>query len=542
MKRIVVSMLLIALAAFAFASGQQEQAGTAQSSTNLTAPGELPIVTEPVTLTFMIPRTQRVSDYQDNHLTKLLEERSNVTIDLRLVSEQDYKDRMNLMFAAQADLPDMINLQNTGINGQLLWGVQGVLRPLNELIQEHAVNFQTVLQERPQVENLVTAADGNIYSLPNVSSCPHCDPSNRFWINSVWLDELGLEMPTTTEEFKQVLIAFRDQDPNGNGRADEIPLIGARTGWQMNPTVFLLNSFVNWDLIEKMHIEDGKIIPTFTQEAFRDGLAYMNELVEEGLLDPVTFTQDQNQLRTLIAADPPVIGVFPAGGAFFENNPKTSGIWVHLDPLEGPDGVRLAAYNPWTGIGMGSGSITTASEKADVAMRWFDQFFDYELSLRARFGVEGRDWRWVETGEIAVNSAREPAPAIMLENVWATDQPHNIHWYLQHPYYIHTSIETADFEAMDSIAIMGESSIALSEYLAPVDTQVPPLALLPDEIEEYQELWSTLDTFVNEALVRFVVGDLDVNADWESYALQVEAAGLGRFVEMKQAAYDRVWP
>jgi putative aldouronate transport system substrate-binding protein len=541
MKRIVVSMLLITLTAFAFAGGQQDQAGMPESSASLTAPGELPIVTEPVTLTYMIPRTQRVSDYEDNHLTELLEERSNVTIDLRLVSEQDYKDRMNLMFAAQADLPDMINLQNTDINGQLLWGVQGVLRPLNDLIAEHAVKFQTVLQERPQVENLVTAADGNIYSLPNVSSCPHCDPSNRFWINSVWLEELGLDMPTTTEEFKQVLIAFRDRDPNGNGRADEIPLIGARTGWQMNPTIFLLNSFVNWDLSEKMHIEDGEIVPTFTQEAFRDGLAYMNELVEEGLFDPVTFTQDQNQLRTLIAADPPVIGVFPAGGAFFENNPDTSGIWVHLDPLEGPDGVRLAAYNPWTGIGMGSGSITTASENADVAMRWFDQFFDYELSLKARFGVEGRDWRWVETGETAVNSAREPAPAIMLENVWATDQPHSIHWYLQHPYYIHTSIETADFEAMDSIAIMGESSIALTEYLAPVDTQVPPLALLPDEIEEYQELWSTLDTFVNESLVRFIVGDLDVNSDWESYVRQVEGAGLSRFVEMKQAAYDRVW-
>lgn len=542
MKRMLFVTLALCVSISLFAAGgQEEQGATGAGGVGLTPPGSLPVVTEPVEVSYMLPRSERVSDYDDNVLTNLLEERTNVRVDLRLVSSQDYKDRMNLMFAAQADLPDMINLQRTDINGQLLWGVQGVLLPLNDLIEEQAVFFKEMLQERPQVENLVTAADGNIYSFPNVSSCPHCDPSNRFWINKNWLDALGLDMPTTTEEFRRVLTEFKEGDPNGNGEADEIPLIGARTGWQMDPTIFLLNSFVNWDLIEKMHIEDGEIVPTFIQEEFRDGLAYMNRLVEEGLLDPVSFTQDQNQLRTLLASAPTVIGVFPAGGAFFENNENSANTYVHLDPLEGPGGVRNAPFNPWTGIGQGSGSVTVAAENPEVAVRWFDQFFDYELSLKARFGVEGEHWRWTEGGEIALNSAKEPSPALMLENVWAVKQPHNIHWYLEHPYYIHTSIETADWETFDPIAKMGDSTLRLLSFTPPVDTQVPPLALLPDEIEEYQELWSTIDTFVNESIIRFVVGDLDVDSDWDAFVSQVEGAGLDRFVEMKQAAYDRVW-
>lgn len=541
MKRIIFVTLMVLLAAFCFANGNQEGESSAGENLGLTSPGTFPIVEETAELSYMIPQNQSVGDYEDNVLTRFLEERTNVKINLRLTSSQDYKNKMNLMFASQADLPDMINLQNTDVNGQLMWGLQGVLMPLNDLIDEQAVLFQGVLNERPDVKNLIAAADGNIYSFPSISSCPHCDPSNRFWINKVWLDNLGLDMPETTEELYAVLKAFRDDDPNGNGLQDEIPLIGARNGWQMDPTVFLLNSFVDWDNIEKMYVKDGTIVPAFTQPAFRKGLEYINGLVEEGLLDPITYTQDQNQLRTLIKADPNIIGIFPAGGAFFHADGSTKDVYVHLDPVQGPEGVRLAPYNPWSGIGNGAGSVTTDAETPEIAVRWFDQFFDMEVTLKARFGREGTDWRWANEDDVALNSAKVKAPAIMLENVWSVTQPHNIHWYLMHPYYMPISIETADWDAFDAVAKMGDSSMKLLKYTPPMETQVPPLALMPEEIEEYQDLWSTLDTYVKESMVRFIVGDLDLQNDWDKYIGELKNAKLDRYLELKQQAYDRGW-
>jgi len=133
------------------------------------------------------------------------------------------------------------------LTAQLSWAEQGVLMPLNDLIEEQGKLFQKAAVEIPMMKKLSTAADGQIYSFPSGGGCFHCDPATRFWLNQVWLDKLGLEMPKTTEEFRQVLIAFKTQDPNGNGKADEIPLVGGINGWWGDPSSFILNSFVNWN-------------------------------------------------------------------------------------------------------------------------------------------------------------------------------------------------------------------------------------------------------------------------------------------------------
>ena len=129
----------------------------------------------------------------------------------------------------------------------------------------------------------------------------------------------------------------------------------------------------------------------------------------------------------------------------------------------------------------------------------------------------------------------------MLQDVWGQQQPMNIHWYLAHPYYMPNSMETANWETFDMVAQMGKSTMALNKYLAPVDTQVPPLALRADDVDEYNELRNTVDTYADESRVRFIVGDLDLDSDWDSYLAELKNAGLERFIELQQAAYDAVW-
>ena len=95
---------------------------------------------------------------------------------------------------------------------------------LNDLIDQYCPNLKAEMAKRPGAEERITAPDGNIYSLPFLGR------SGNGWINSFinqpWLDKLGLEMPTTLDEFYEVLKAFKTQDPNGNGIADEIPYAG----------------------------------------------------------------------------------------------------------------------------------------------------------------------------------------------------------------------------------------------------------------------------------------------------------------------------
>lgn len=91
------------------------------------------------------------------------------------------------------------------------------------------------------------------------------------------------------------------------------------------------------------------------------------------------------------------------------------------------------------------------------------------------------------------------------------------------------------------VAQMGKSTTALNNIIAPPETQIPPLAQQADEVQEYNELRTTIDTYADESRVRFVVGDLDLDSDWDTYLAELENAGLEKFIEIQQGAYDAVW-
>ena len=95
--------------------------------------------------------------------------------------------------------------------------------PLDVLIDQYAPHVAARIAEREDYQRALKSPDGKIHALPNGDESTQIRIPTHTWINKAWLDKLGLDMPTNTEELKEVLIAFRDEDPNGNGIADEIP-------------------------------------------------------------------------------------------------------------------------------------------------------------------------------------------------------------------------------------------------------------------------------------------------------------------------------
>ena len=103
------------------------------------------------------------------------------------------------------------------------YGGQGLLQPLNDLI-DHAPDILAAFEFKPYFRPEITTPDGNIYTLPHFEECYHCSVRQKLWINTTWLDTLGLQMPNTTDDLEAVLLAFKEQDPNGNGEAGRDPL------------------------------------------------------------------------------------------------------------------------------------------------------------------------------------------------------------------------------------------------------------------------------------------------------------------------------
>lgn len=167
--------------------------------------GEFPLTPEKVTLKVFYAPVNYMTDMEDNQATKWLEEKTNVHVEWMLVTA-DAAERINLLLAtnAEKDMPDVF-LASIGRSQVEAYGAQGVLLPLNDLIDKYSVNFKDdIFLANDQLEKEMTAFDGNIYFLPRYYETTHMKHTSRFWMNTKWLERVGKEMPTTTDEFYDV--------------------------------------------------------------------------------------------------------------------------------------------------------------------------------------------------------------------------------------------------------------------------------------------------------------------------------------------------
>ena len=233
MRNLTIVLLLVAGAAMGFASGDGE--GSAAGDYTLSPPGTYPVV-EPmyefdvVTIYLSHESSGRPGD---SKFTTFLEDLTNVRVNFVDVIESGAAgEKINLMLAS-GDLPDVI-MTPFHINAQTTYqhGVTGTFQRLNELIDKHMPALKRELEKWPQYQAQLTMPDGGIYNLPELEAgCFHCRFQIKFWMYQPWFDKLGLDFPpTTTDELYEVLKAFKEGDPNGNGLADEIPMLGATTG------------------------------------------------------------------------------------------------------------------------------------------------------------------------------------------------------------------------------------------------------------------------------------------------------------------------
>ena len=300
---VMLSMVLVA-AAFGGAEGEAAATG----GVTLTEPGTFPITEEPSEISLFTYGGAAEGDLPNSWLTAFLQEKTNVSIDFHLTPTERFKEQMNLMIAS-GEFVDVIIAQGNSLTQlsrpeEMRLIQQGILMSLDDLIETQSVWYKQRLDELPGFREAVTAPDGHIYDFGTVGGCFHCKYGQKMWINQTWLDRLGLEMPTNTDEFYQVMKAFKEQDANGNGDPnDEWPINTAKAGAWVQIDGFLMMPFqfsdVRQSQVRRLYVDDGKIKAAYMQPGYRDGLRYLKRMWDEGLIYPDSFTQDRNQSKRL---------------------------------------------------------------------------------------------------------------------------------------------------------------------------------------------------------------------------------------------------
>lgn len=156
----------------------------------------------------------------------------------------------------------------------------GTIIRLNELIENYAPNVNRYLNENPEIKKMVTTDEGNIYTFPFVRGDESLMVFMGMIIRQDWLDKLNLKRLSTIGEWEEVLTAFKNEDPNGNGKKDEVPLIV-----QLNDMKNIAAFVGAYGIHAQFYNDNGTVKYESTQPEFKEFLTTMNKWYEEGLLD-----------------------------------------------------------------------------------------------------------------------------------------------------------------------------------------------------------------------------------------------------------------
>ena len=492
-------------------------------------PEGYPIVNEPVTLKIAVEKHVLHGNFSEMSFFKNYEEMTGVHIDWIEIPQANHKEKVNLLLASQ-DLPDIF-LGGKGLTDRhiIKYGPAGAFIPLEGLIAEYAPNITAFLNKYPDVRKAITAPDGHIYSLPAFDEFTEKENRDNMFINKKWLDAVGLDVPKTTEDFYNALKAFKEQDPNGNGLADEIPWSFLANNAVLGNMSFFGAFGVIDDPENHLMVKDGKPVFVPATDGYREGLKFLQRLYSENLLDRETYTQSRKELLSKGKTDETTLGVF---SIWLDENmvgaEKAKSDYVMLPPLDGPGDETYWAWSPWTFLGRNRFVITSADEYPEISIRWADWLFTEDGSWQAMYGPYGVCIEKDAAGDITTITP----PDGMTEDEFK---------FFNSPVYVVPQALTREMYTHYSLPESRQRKLArhavYSKYFP--KEYFPRGYYSQDQIRVLDTYVTDINNYVEEMQAKWVVNaDIDIDAVWDDYLERLEKMGLSEVMTVYGDFYN----
>ncbi|MGL5328814.1 MAG: extracellular solute-binding protein [Peptostreptococcaceae bacterium] len=535
-KRVVISTTLILTMLLTGCSGGSKESNEAvkgASDIKVEQTG-FPIVQEPITMTMMAPGTG-LAEWESMPFIQDYAKKTNINLEITTPPSSDFGTKLNLAFAS-GDLPDIIYAAGSGTLTSAMeidYGGQGTLLPLEDLIDQYAPNLKKILDENPEMRKNITTPDGHIYTLPSISVEDNgIWPTGPLWYNGDWLKALNVtELPKTADEFYKLLVRFRDEDPNKNGKKDEIPFSDVK-----------LNSSRPWLMsifgMKTLGIEevDGKVRYTPATEEYKAYLEYMKKLYDEKLLDPEVYSQSNEQKTA--KGQKNQLGVFPDWYSFFTTGEQEAEalddpMWHPLTSEQSKEAMVPASPMMSRGVF----AITKDCPSPEAAIRWVDHFYSDEGYEYINQGPEGVLWEYAENadGEKVKVFAEGIDPAKGEEERGKITPDYG----LTTPTYRKTlkaiTVNPDDKPSPFNDFIKSETEEKITKY---GEVPFPLVYLTKEEQDKVAASATDLKTYVEQMEAKFITG-VEPMENWDKYLKTLDSMNLKEYVEIYQDAYDR---
>jgi putative aldouronate transport system substrate-binding protein len=534
MKVLTTSVIAASLMATLLAAcGGKDAAPNASSpapssGTGTAAPKEVPY---PKSLTYWVAlngnAAASMKSFNEIGAYKELEKKTGTKVEFQHPPVGQEKDQFNLMIAS-GTLPDVIEYPwaSAPKGPDSLIKDKRIIR-LNELIEKNAPNLTKLLKEKPEFRKMITTDEGNIYVMPFLLGDDLLGVVNGPVLRKDWLEKLNLQEPKTVAEWEKVLTAFRDGDPNGNGKKDEIPFLYSLADADFN------NILVGaWGITSEFYHENGTVKYGPVQPQFKEYVTTMAKWYKDGLIDKDYATTDAKLKDAKVSNNQ--LGAFTgyAGsgvGKYIDlmktTNPAFKLVGVPYPSLTS-GGKSLGQFTfPFSGIGA---AITPSAQNPDQIVKWLDYKFGTEGHLLFNFGIEGESYK-MENGQPkytdAVLKSPDKLPIAQAIAKYATAS-----WsgpFLQDKRYI------------EQFYVLAEQRDAQKAWMqADHSKLMPPITLTADESSKSASIMNDVKTYRDEMVNKFIMGAEPIE-NFDKFVNTIKGMGIDTAVKSRQAALDR---
>lgn len=468
--------------------------------------------------------------------------RANVEVEWQIYASSVWPDKKNLVLSGQ-DLPDVFYMNAVNSQDVAQYAPQGMFIELTSLIDEYAPRLTQAWERMPHYKSIcINPDDGLIYVIGRGAERSVQYTPALHYINKVWLDQLGLDVPTTVDEFYTALKAFKDNDMNGNGdKDDEIPFSFHHSS--ENPKIdfdysSLFGAFglVDHNVTSVSHMikdEEGNLVYTAKTDEYKTAIDYFSRFVAEGLWDKEGFTTPDTSILNAKGNNPDVIlGSFMAFDSSFVVPAERINDYVIVEPLAGPDGARNWLYHAGSN-GNVSGTqfaMTVAAKGKEAAiMKWLDEHFDPQMSIELFLGPEGVTLE--RNGDML---DYVPTPEGMNYSEFR---------YGNAPVHVPCIIAADDWGR--TIQVMAEDANKLDiadKHYRPYSRQ-SSLFLIPNLTESryIQTKGADIDQYANTMQVKWLT-EGGIDQEWDEYLDHLNTLGVDEYMTIVQGILDRMSP
>lgn len=504
--------------------------------------------------------SNQIKSFSEHKAWQKYAENVGIAIDWQEPPSGQSAEQFNLIVSS-TNLPDIMYYSWASYPGGPDAAIaDGKIVALQDYIEEYAPNFYAYLEAHPDIRQEITTDSGNIYCFPAVYT--YTDENSEVWQNAIdrkpyeesfiglvirkdLLDQANLDVPVTIDDWYEALVAFKnmgikypfscmgmfmtmaDSFASAYDVASTIPGMGGMGG----SSGFVLTA-------------DGKIEYGPAQDGYRDYLAFLHKLYEEGLLDPDFMVMDRTNVQTKILNG--------EVGAWVEMMPTGLGNLRRQVLIDDPDSTfyPIGVLNPVREEGAkliykqgnaaytnSGAAITTSCQDIAAACKVLDYGWSEEGNRLLNWGIEGESYEfvdgWPQLTDAIIHNEQGLAPS----------EAFGVYRNLNGPYPMDHSqrlVSKRDYSLAEGETDENLQSLDLWSSSANGTTRIgiPSITMLQEESAEYANAYNELTTYVDEMFSKFIMGNESLD-NFDKYQETLKTLGLDTVLELQEKALER---